>query len=383
MTSNDTPELMLEGVRVLDLSRLLPGPFCSMLLADMGADVLKVEDPRGGDGARAYPPHVQGVGTFFGSLNRNKRSIAVNLKSAEGRAIVLALVKQVDVVLESFRPGVLERLGLGHDTLRALNPRLIVCAITGWGQTGALADMAGHDLNFVARAGLLEQNAQGASSPIALSTQVADLAGGALYAALGITSALYRRTITGEGTILDISMTDGAASLQAATFASLQGRSPVPGTQMLTGVHPRYRVYRCAEGGHVAVASLEPKFWSGLCDALSRPDLLEAPDDVVGLELASIFATRTRDDWAAVFAPLDVCVEPVLSPLEALNDELFKTRALFFTLQGIDQTRSPLTPLGRTHTSAPELGEHTGQTLEALGYGPQRIMELRAEGVVK
>ena len=375
-------ELLLDGVRVLDMSRLLPGPFCSMLLADMGADVLKVEDPRGGDGARAYPPFVEGVGAFFGAINRNKRSVAINLKTQQGQAIVRALVKQSDVVLESFRPGVLDRLGLGHQVLRELNPKLIVCAITGWGQTGALAHMAGHDLNFVARAGLLEQNAHPDADPVPMPTQVADLAGGALFAALGITSALYRRTITGQGTVLDISMTDGAVSLQAATLAALRGASPRPGAQMLTGGHPRYRIYACAQGGHMAVASLEPKFWQGLCDALQRPDLVDAHDDVVGVELTRIFATRTREQWTALFKPLDVCVEPVLNPVEAMEDHLFKTRELFFTLQGIDHTRSPLTPLERTHTPAPALGQHTDGVLRALGYEPQQIEGLRAERVV-
>ena len=248
---------------------LVPGPFCTLLLADMAADVIKVEDTRGGDYARYYPPMVGDFGAFFASVNRNKRSITLNLKSAEGVEIARKLAAESDVVIESFRPGVMANLGVGYDDLKAVNPSLVYCSISGYGQTGPFAKRAGHDLNYMAHAGLLDQN--GATSPNVPGFQLADIAGGALYAALGITSALFRRERTGVGAHLDISMTEGALSLAIPALATISAGGEAPrGQGMLTGGIAAYNVYETRDERYLAVGSLEPKFWAGFVQAIAR-----------------------------------------------------------------------------------------------------------------
>lgn len=380
---------MLNDVKVLDLSRLLPGPFCSLLLADMHADVLKIEDGRGGDYARYYPPFVEDVGAFYASVNRNKRSMVLDLKQASGVELFKQLVQQADVVLESFRPGVMTRLGVGYETLKVLNPQLIYCAISGYGQTGDMAKVAGHDLNYMALSGTLSQNTAAGAKPHPLSVQVADIAGGALYAALGIVSALYQRERTGQGAMLDISMTDGALSFQLPGLATLKaGQYEQPGQGMLTGGLPCYRVYETADGLFYAVGALEPKFWIKLVSAL---DLNEYATDglatgkrgeQVHQALEAKFKEKTRDQWTAVLAPLDACCEPVLSPQESLELSLFKTREMFFELSGVQHVRTPLTDPAIEHQPAPGLGEHTMEVLAELGLHEEAIHKLLGDGVV-
>ena len=369
--------LPLDGIRILDLTRLLPGPFCTMLLGDMGADILKVEDPKGGDYARYYPPFVEaGHGAFFESVNRNKRSIALDLKHPDGPSLLIDLAATCDIVIESFRPGVMAKLGCGPEHLRTLHPHLIVCSITGYGQNGPLAHKAGHDLNFIARSGLLEQNGRSGEPPIVPGFQLADLAGGALWAALAITSALYVRERTGQGRLLDISMTEGALALHAPLHGtwSAQQSAERRGEGMLTGGVPSYGVYVTEDDLFLAVGALEPKFWTRLCDAL---DLAEYATD--GLSrgergqqvrdaLTRVFATKRRDEWVDLLGPLDVCVEPVLSPSEALGQELARARALFFSLGGITGVRTPVTPRHRTHRPAPKHGADSVEIVtRALG----------------
>ncbi|MBA2663742.1 MAG: CoA transferase [Bradymonadaceae bacterium] len=379
----------LEGIKVLDLSRLLPGPFCTLLLADMGADVLKIEDPSGGDYARYYPPFVDEMGVFFASINRNKRSLTLNLKDARGVEVLERLVLEADVVIESFRPGVMERLGVGHERLRALNPRLIFCAISGYGADGPLSLRAGHDLNFLARSGVLEQTGLPGAKPVVPGFQLADLAGGALYAGLGIVSALFRRERSGQGCFLDISMTDGALSFHLPLQATLAaGEQAGRGQGMLTGGVASYGVYACADGGYLAVGALEPKFWIGFVTAIGAPEL--AGDGLMTGELgettrtqvANILKQRDRDAWMEIFASLDLCIEPVLSPAEAFEDELFRARKSFFELCGVRHMRTPLTPHAMEHRRPPLLGEHTHEVLETLGFDAPAIGQLRAEGVV-
>lgn len=384
------PERWLDGLRVLDLSRLLPGPFCTMLLADMGAEVIKVEDARGGDYARYYPPYLdEGFGAFFATINRNKRSIGLDLKDARGVALLTELAASADVLVESFRPGVMERLGCGHEQLAEVNPGLIYCAITGYGQDGPLAARAGHDLNYLALAGVLEQNGRAGDAPVTPGFQLADIAGGALYAALGVTSALYRRERTGQGAFVDVSMTEGALSFHLPIHATMsRGEQVERGQGMLTGGVPCYGVYETSDGRHLAVGSLEPKFWMGLVQALGVPEL--ATDNLatgeegarVRAKIAEVIAGKTLDEWTALLAEVDVCCEPILTPAEAIESELFRARQMFFDLQGIRQTRTPLTPPGREHAPAPAHGEHTDAVLGELRSAEQ-LEALRAEGVVK
>jgi crotonobetainyl-CoA:carnitine CoA-transferase CaiB-like acyl-CoA transferase len=382
-------ELWLEDVRVLDMSLLLPGPFCTMLLGDMGADVLKIERPEGGDQSRMYPPRVEGTSTFFAGLNRNKRSIGLDLKSDRGTEILEGLVEEADVLVESFRPGVLERLGVGHEHLQSVNPELITCAITGYGADGPLANRAGHDLNYEARSGLLYQNRGADQAPVVPGAQVADIAGGGLYAALSIVGALYRRERTGGGEFLDISMTEGAMSLhipqQAAAGA---GEAPEPGGDLLSGGAPSYNVYETADGEYMAVSALEPKFWGQLLDLLDAQELAAEGLDTgesgeeAREQLADIFAEKTREEWVELFDGEEVCVEPVKSPAELIEDELFRAREVFFELAGVRHARTPVTPPEREHTAPPELGEHTDEVLGELGYEEATIEEMREDGVV-
>ncbi|MEJ7717494.1 MAG: CoA transferase [Thermoleophilaceae bacterium] len=273
----------LDGVRVLDLSRLLPGGFCSLLLADFGADVLKLEDTGMGDYVRWSPPFHEGAedsaaSALFLALNRGKRSIRVNLREDAGRDVLLRLVREHDVLLESFRPGVLDRLGVGYERLREENPGLVYCAISGYGQDGPLRDRVGHDTNYLALTGLLGLSGEPEGPPAQAAGQIADLGGGALMAAFGILAALRERERSGLGQLVDVSMADGALSWLAMTAASRLAGGPKPergGTELAGGL-ACYRPYACRDGGHVALGALEPKFWQELCHGLDREDLLEA-----------------------------------------------------------------------------------------------------------
>ncbi len=379
----------LRGVRVIDLSRLLPGPFCSLLLADMGADVIKIEAPEGGDYARYYPPLIGDQGALFASINRNKRSVSLQLKDPRARELLLQLIEGADVVLETFRPGVMARLGLDADSLRARNPALILCAISAYGQDGPLVTRAGHDLNCVARSGALDQLGHADGPPMVPGVQLADLGSG-LYAALGIVSALLRRERTGQGASLDISMTEAALSFVAPliTGVAATGQAPQRGAEQLSGGAPAYQLYETLDGGFIAVGALEPKFWLKLLDAIGAPELgldgvdTGPPGQLARAKLAAIFKQRTRDDWDALLAPLDVCCEPVLRPDEVLDSALMRARDAFFTLAGATHTRTPITARDMAHRAPPGLGEHTDEVLTSLGVDPATLATLRAEGAI-
>ena len=348
--------MALTGIRILDLTRLLPGAFCTMLLADLGADVIKVEEPGAGDYMRWTPPLVDGQSVLFNALNRNKRSITLNLKTDAGRDALLRLVDGAHVLVEGNRPGVMARLGLGWDVLHARNPKLVMCSITGYGQDGPFANRAGHDINYTATAGVLGLNGAAGGPPVPLSVQVGDIGGGAEQAAIAILGALVGVERGGEGRWLDISMTDGAASWLSLAFAQSAGGEDVRrGAQRLSGRYACYRVYECKGGGYYSVGALEPKFWAALCSALGRPELVEKQyvegdeQALVHRELEAIFATRTRDEWEPVLAPLDACCEPVLELDEVLAHPQIAAR------------RKP--PVGR----APALGEHNAEILAEIG----------------
>ncbi len=306
----------LTGIRVLDLTRLLPGAYCTLLLADMGADVIKVEEPETGDYMRWTPPLVDGQSALFNAINRNKRSVTLNLRTDAGRELLLRLAEGADVLVEGNRPGVMERLGVGWEVLHARNPRVIMCSITGYGQDGPFASRAGHDLNYMATAGGLGLNGEGEGPPIPLAVQVADIGGGGLQPAVAILGALMGVQRGGEGRWIDASMTDGAVTWLAMAFAARDaGESVLRGDQRLAGRYACYRVYACKNGGYFSVAALEPKFWSALCNALERPDLVElqySEDPATQTAVEEIFASQTRREWQEKLAPLDACCEPVL-----------------------------------------------------------------------
>ncbi len=394
----------LEGLRVLDLSRLLPGPFATLLLADLGADVVKVEDTQGGDYARYYPPLAGGgpgaVSAIFAALNRDKRSVALNLKRPEAVEALRRLAVEADVLVESFRPGVMARLGVGPEQLRAVNPRLIYCAISGYGQTGPLAHRAGHDLNYLALAGVAALTGR-AGEVVPPGFQAADVAGGSLFAVVGILAALHERARTGEGRLVDASMTDGVAGLAMMVHArQFSGGAAVgPGDDDLAGARLCYRPWRCADGRALAVGALEPKFWGALCQAIGRPDLFgdgfaEGERKArVEAELAAVFAAKTRDEWVALLASHDVCVEPVLDPAEARQSEHARARGLFGThrhegagAEVFHQYPNPRLLPGAeppaTPRPSPGLGEHTSEVLRAAGYDDDALRALVAAGAI-
>jgi alpha-methylacyl-CoA racemase len=365
----------LTGIRVLDLTRLLPGAFCTMLLADMGADVIKVEEPGSGDYMRWTPPLVDGQSVLFNALNRNKRSAAVNLKSGEGRDLLLRLVEKSDVLVEGNRPGVMERLGLGWDVLHARNPKLVMCSITGYGQDGPFAARAGHDLNYMATAGGLGLNGANGGPPLPLPVQVADIGGGGLQPAVAILGALVSVQRGGEGRWIDVAMTDGAVSWLALAFAALSGGEEVGrGDQRLSGRHACYRVYACKGGGFYSVGALEPKFWAAVCTAVGREDLIamqfaEGDDGRrVHQEMEAIFASRTRSEWERELSALDACCEPVLDLDEVASHPQVVARRLFEArATGLEVRPAVRLREDWRRRDAPGLGEHTAEVLAELG----------------
>ena len=384
----------LAGIRVLDLSRLLPGGFCSLLLADYGADVLKVEDTGLGDYIRWAPPQIDGVepsaaSALFLSLNRGKRSLRLDLKVKEGREVLLRLVRDHDVLLESFRPGVLDRLGVGYERLRAENPGLVYCAITGYGQDGPDRDRPGHDIDYLARNGLLGLTGERGGPPVSAAGQIADLGGGAQMAAFGILAALRERDRSGEGQLVDVSMTRGAQSWLAMVAARhlADGRVPRRGELELAGGLPCYRTYACADG-HVALGALEPKFWAAFCAGVERPDLVERhTDPAVTAELDAIFAARTRAEWAAFDDAHGCCLEPVRDLDEALAaapeaivevDQPGATAPVRLLGPPVAMSRTP--PDGTR--PGPSLGADTDAVLAAAGYDDAAIAALKAAGAV-
>jgi len=333
-------DLPLAGIRVLDLTRLLPGPVATMHLADMGAQVIKIEDPGPGDYARAMGPVRNEVSQFFVTVNRGKQFIRLDLKDAAQREQLLAMVAEADVLVESFRPGVMDKLGLGWPVLRQRNPKLVMCAISGYGQDGPYAQLAGHDINYIGYAGMLEQTAGADGTPALPNLQVGDLLGGAQSALQGILAALVAVKMGGAGRYVDVSMTDAVLAHNVMPLVAVNnGRAAQPGRDLLTGGVPCYNVYRTSDARHMAVGALELKFWQACCDVLQRPDLKArhwqlgqriGGDDALALkaELDAIFATRTLAEWTDIFASSDCCVTPVLRTAEALEHPLFQARAM-------------------------------------------------------
>ncbi len=382
----------LAGVKVLDLSRLLPGPFASLVLADLGASVDKIEDTEGGDYLRAMPPLREGISSMFLALNRNKRSACLDLKKESGRAAFLRLVARYDVLLEQFRPGVLERLGLGHRVLLETNPRLLVCALTGYGQEGPLARRAGHDLNYLARAGVLGMNGPVDAAPQVPGFQLADVGGG-LWCVAGILAALHRRSATGAGAVIDIAMLEASMGFAISGFGQLLGgHVPRRGDGPLTGGLALYGTYATRDGRFVALAALEPKFWKAFCAGAGldadMTALFPGPHQAALKEqLRALFVSRTRAEWEAFGREHDCCLEPVLEPEEIRDDEHLRARGVFFEMDSpwgsIGQLRTPLTERGITHRPPPRQGEHTDAILREAGLDDATIAAMRVEGAAR
>jgi len=388
----------LAGVRVLDLTRLLPGPMCTLYLADLGADVIKVEDMGAGDYARtlAVRPASKRDRTtaWFNAINRNKRSLAIDLKHADGYTAFLALAKEADVIVEGFRPGVVGALRIDYETMRAINPDIVYCALSGYGQTGPRAAVAGHDINYLAYTGTLNYTGQRGGAPALANLQIADLLGGAATAAIGILAALYGAMRSGRGRFVDVAMADAVLAHQIFLLGELEDEGSVAerGDDLLTGGVPCYGVYPTLDKRWLAVGALEAKFWSALCNALGRPDLVPLQfatgDDgeAVRQSLSAIFASATLAEWSARLAGVDCCVTPVLTFGEALADPQFAARSMIVARPDGSRQYAPpyklAPPAFAIKRDAPAQGQHTRELLREAHYEDAAIDALIAKGAV-
>ena len=376
----------LSGVRVLDLTRLLPGPFATLVLADLGAEVDKVEDPHGGDYLRHMPPQLGDQNLAFLALNRGKRSIVLDLKKPEGRDALLKMLPRYDVLIEQFRPGVLDRLGLSHASLRERFPKLVIAAITGYGQNGPLAHRAGHDLNYLARSGILGLNGPADGVPQPPGFQLADVGGG-MWAVIGILAALR----SGQGAVVDIAMSESTLPFAMAQFGAIAaGGDAARGGEPLTGGIAPYSTYTTKDGRYVSLGALEPKFWRSFCEGVGiefdMGAMIPGPHQpALKAKLGEIFATRTRDEWAAFGAQKDCCLEPVLEARELRDDPHLRARGLFVEQETpwgkSAQLRLPIGPAAET--PAPAMGEHTRAILQDAGMSAAEIDALIASGAAR
>jgi alpha-methylacyl-CoA racemase len=392
--NGDSAGAPLDGVRVLDLTRLLPGGFLGSLLADLGADVVKVEEPGSGDGLRTTQPRTGPYASMWWALGRGRRSLAVDLKDPRGADLVGRLAATTDVVVEGFRPGVADRLGVGYADLAARNQRLVYASLTGYGADGPLSSAGGHDVDYLAYAGVLGMTGPPGGPPSLPGVQVADL-GGASLLGIGLLSALYRAQRSGRGAHVEVAMYDAALAWTSvhAAVAWSTGSSPGPGGSVLSGLLPCYGLYACADGRHLAVGALEPQFWERFCTVLDRPDLLaRGSDPSARADVADAIATRTLTEWLAAFDGVDACVAPVLDLTEALAHPLATARGMVREA-ALDDAGATAPTLGspvRVDGSArsagrlpPDLGADSVALATEAGLTTAEVDELLAAGVLR
>lgn len=388
----------LRGVRILDLTRLYPGPLGTMILADMGAEVIKIEDINAPDYMRFYPPYIESESAGFLAVNRSKRSLALNLKVKKGVDIFFSLLKTADIVVEQFRPEVLDELGIGYDAARKIKADIIYVSITGYGQNGPYAQDAGHDINYIGYAGILSTTGSSKTGPILPGPQLADVAGGAYMAIIACLSALWSREKTGQGQMVDVSMLDAVLPLMTLQMAHYQATKTTfaPGEPPLSGGLTCYGAYLCADGKYVALGILEAKFWKNFCNMVGHPEWIESQfamgeeAEKLRAEIAALFATKTRDKWIETAAGHDVCLTPVLDIAEIETNPQIQARQMVYEqshpvcgkVKGIGVplkfSATPAKPAG----PAPSLGKDTAVIMEEIGYKPKEIETLRKEGVI-
>jgi alpha-methylacyl-CoA racemase len=388
----------LSGIRVLDLTRLLPGPVCTLHLADLGADVIKIEDTGAGDYARTLGVEPGKTAPVFAAINRNKRAMRLDLKKRDGVEVFLRLVRDADAVVEGFRPGVVDRLGVGYTACREINPRIVYCAISGYGQTGPYRDRAGHDVNYCSYAGFIDQVGSEQGDPVIPNIQIADILGGAVVPAMGILAALLDAQRSGKGRYVDVAMTEGVFvhNLQALAAVVSTGKAHPRGTDFLSGREPCYSIYRTADGRHMAVGALERKFWERVCDVLQRPDLKACHWEIRAeagardarwgkAQTSAIFAAKPQAYWVDKFAGEDCCVSPVLTLEESFRDPQILSRGMVMRDGGTLQFAPPLKMSEYEFAAervAPKVGEHTDEILREAGYTRTEIEGLRTSGVI-
>ena len=376
----------LQGIRIIEMAGMGPGPFCGMLLADMGADIVRVERLKASDRGIDFPPR-------FDLLNRNKRSVAIDLKSVEGTATLLRLISGADALIEGFRPGVMERLGVGPEVCQSINQKLIYGRITGWGQDGPLAQAAGHDLNYIALSGALHSIGPAQGKPSVPLNLIGDFGGGALYLAMGMLAAIIEAGKSGKGQVVDTAMVDGVASLMTMQYGLMQmGMWKHPrGGNLLDGGAPFYNVYETSDGRYVSVGAIERRFYDELLQRMGLQDeALPGQNDERGWQqlrerLAEVFATRTRDEWSAVFEGSDACFAPVLDPMEAVNHPHSVARGVYTEVDGVTQPQ-PVPRFSRTASALsnppPASGSDTAQVLVDWGFDACELASLQASGAV-
>ena len=388
----------LQGVRIVDFTRLLPGPLATMMLADMGADVIKVEDPDSPDYIRGFEPMIDGTSAFYYALNRNKRSLAINFLSEEGKAIIIDLVKNSDVLIEQYRPGVMKKFGLDHESLRAINPKLIYVSITGYGQDSSMSQAAGHDINYISMTGALGTTIDENGEPVIPGFQLADIAGGSYMTMNAVTTALYKREKTGAGEYIDIAMADSVLPFMALPYAEYQANNNTlrKGKFQLSGSQANYNTYKCSDGKYLALGSLEPKFWNTICDKLGKPEWQEKiigdSDTQIEIrkELQTIFLQKTRNEWLSFFSHDDICLTPVNDLSEIGADKYLNERKLFVNFQlgdkEIKTIAQPIKFASMTESDnwiAPQLGEDSYTILKDLNKTDEEINTLVKTNIIK
>ncbi len=389
-------QLPLTGIKVLDLSTLLPGPLCSQILGDFGAEVIKIEQPKGSDLARMAKPVIKDTSGLYLLVNRNKKSMTLDLKKEEGKKIFYELTQEADVVIEQFRPGAVKRIGVDYETLKEINPGLVYCSISGYGQDGPYEQKSGHDLNYLSYAGILGMTARN-GVPALPGVQIADIGGGTLMAAIGILLALMARERDGKGQYIDIAMLDGAISwlpIVASNFFPT-GLDPKPGQTKLTGRNACYEVYETKDGGFISLGPIEPHLWANLCRYFGKEEFIawqneDAKQDEMFAYLRQQFLQKDRDEWIETLDQVDVCIAPVYSLSEVFQDPHVIHRKMVFEMEHprlgkIKQLGFPIkmseTP-AQAKQAPPDLGDNTDEIIKQLGYSPEEIVNLHQQGIV-
>ena len=388
----------LENIIILDLTRLFPGPMCTLHLADLGADVIKIEDPGTGDYARAVPPFQKNISKFFLAINRNKRSLTLDIRKEEGRAIFMELAKKADVIVESFRPGVVDKLGIGYDQIKQINSQIIYCSITGYGQTGPYSHLAGHDLNFLAYAGIIKSAPKSKGIPAIPNFQIGDLIGGTACGAMSILAAILQQKLQGKGQYLDVSIMDGLLAHSVVGMSNINSEETfgIDLSDMLNGLLHCYQLYPTKDHRYMALASLEYKFWERFCKALDRDDLISrhldrgADSEEVHETLVDIFLKKTQKEWIHHFKEIDCCISPILTMKEAMNQAHTLEREMVIEhphpYEGL--VRQLAFPVKfsefnfEVYRPAPLLGEHTVDVLKEINISNEELSELQKKRIV-